>query len=110
MKTALFGNYDHPHYKYVNNESEADALGWVFVNERNMVKFPFKFPDLKSDEIRANVLYTGLCHSDSAMARSEWDKPIYPLCPGHEIVCEISQIGSNVKNFKVGERVAFGVV
>ena len=77
------GSYDHPHYKYVKDENEADALAWAFVNSSRLVKFPFNFPELKSDEIRANVLYTGLCHSDSEMCRGQWEKPMYPLCPGH---------------------------
>jgi len=75
-----------------------------------MVKFPFKFEDIKPDELRANVMYTGLCHSDSATARSKWDKPKYPICPGHEIIAEVAMIGSAVTKFKIGEKVAFGVV
>jgi alcohol dehydrogenase (NADP+) len=44
------------------------------------------------------------------MGKNQWDKPMYPLCPGHEIVAEVAQIGSEVKDFKIGEKVGFGVV
>ena len=61
----ITGNYEHPIYKYCSDENEADAIAWAFVNSSRFVKFPFKFPELQPNEIRANVLYTGLCHSDS---------------------------------------------
>jgi D-arabinose 1-dehydrogenase-like Zn-dependent alcohol dehydrogenase len=32
----------------------------------------------------------------------------YPLVPGHEFVCEVAEVGSNVTGFKKGEKVGFG--
>ena len=81
--------YDHPLYKYCKNEKDADAVAWAFVTSKKMVKFPFKFPELKPNEIRANILYTGLCHSDVLTVRSLWGPSPYPIAPGHEMVCEV---------------------
>lgn len=44
------------------------------------------------------------------MCRGEWNTPKYPLVPGHEIIAQVSILGQDVKDFKVGEIVAFGVV
>ena len=32
----------------------------------------------------------------------------YPLFPGHEFICEVAEVGSEVKGFKKGEKVGFG--
>ena len=102
-------NYDHPLYKHCS-EKEADAIAWAFVNKEKMVKFPFKFPPLGPDELRANILYAGLCHSDVFTVRELWGPAQFPIAPGHEMVCEVSQVGSNVKNYKKGDLVGFGTL
>jgi D-arabinose 1-dehydrogenase-like Zn-dependent alcohol dehydrogenase len=61
------------------------------------VKFPFKFPPLGPKELRANVLYAGLCHSDVLTVREGWGPAPFPLAPGHEIIAEVSQVGSEEK-------------
>ena len=99
--------YEHPLYKHCKDEKEADAIAWAFVNSKKMVRFPFKFPELGPQEIRANVLYAGLCHSDVLTVRSLWGPASYPIAPGHEMVCEVSQVGSEVKDFKKGDLVGF---
>ena len=60
--------YEHSLYKHCE-EKDADAIAWAFVNSKKMVRFPFKFPELGPNEIRANVLYAGLCHSDVLTVR-----------------------------------------
>ena len=65
-------------------------------------------PALGPNEIRVNVLYAGLCHSDCMTVRSLWGPAPYPIALGHEMVCEVSQVGSEVKDFKKGDLVGFG--
>jgi len=99
----------HPTYKFVD-EKEADAFAWVFTDEKSpMKKVAFKFPELQPNEVRAKVTYSGLCHSDLHTVKGHWGPCGYPMCPGHEIVGVVSHIGSDVKNFKVGDKVGFGV-
>lgn len=102
-------HYDHNIYKKVD-QKEADATAWAFVNEKKFTKIPFKFPELGADELRADILYAGLCLSDSLHGRSNWGPATYPLAPGHEIIGEVVKVGSNVKDFKVGDKVAFGTM
>ena len=101
---------EHSIYKYTEDVGKADAVAWAFTDKDSFEKFPFTFPELKKDEIRANILYAGLCLSDSKSGRSKWGPANYPLAPGHEIIAEVSEVGEDVKDFKKGEKVAFGTL
>jgi uncharacterized zinc-type alcohol dehydrogenase-like protein len=107
MENENTGNYNHDLYKHVE-EKDADAISWAYVNSETLVKFPFQFYELQPDEIRANVLYCGICYSDLLLAKGKWGYVMYPLVTGHEIIAEISAIGSDVKDYQIGEKVAFG--
>lgn len=63
---------------------------------------------LPPSDVRIEILYTGVCHSDLHMARNEWGSSIYPIVPGHEIVGRVSAVGENVTNFKEGDLAAVG--
>ncbi|KAK5785172.1 hypothetical protein PVK06_039725 [Gossypium arboreum] len=54
------------------------------------------------------VLYCGICLSDLHMIKNEWGNTVYPFLPGHEIVGEVTEVGSKVTKFKVGDRVGVG--
>ena len=99
--------YEHELYKYCDIK-EADAVAWAFVNKDKLVQFPFKFPEIKDDEIRINILYTSLCLSDVHTVKGPWGDCPLPISPGHEVVGEVSLVGKNVKDFKKGDKVGFG--
>lgn len=101
----------HPTYTIVTDPKEADAVGWGF--HTNDVSKPakvyFKFPEMKSDELRIKVHYAGLCYSEVHTVREDWG-PIKnrPIIPGHEIAGEVTHVGADVSDFKVGDIVGFG--
>ncbi|WP_336748789.1 NAD(P)-dependent alcohol dehydrogenase [Pantoea vagans] len=66
--------------------------------------------DLQADDVKIEILYCGVCHSDLHMARNEWGVSRYPLVPGHEIVGRVVAKGDNVTKFSVGETVGVGVM
>ncbi len=92
------------------DKKDADALAWSFLSNEKFGEYPYKHPELAADEIRANILYSGLCLSDVMTGRSKWGAANYPITPGHEIVAEVSQLGSEVTDFSVGDKVAFGTM
>jgi len=102
--------YEHSLYKYTKEIKDADAVGFTAVNPEKFDFFPYKHPKLEAGEIRANILYTGLCHSDSLHARSKWFPCPYPCTPGHEIIAEVSEVGTDVKDFQKGDKVGFGTM
>lgn len=66
--------------------------------------------DLLATDVKIEILYCGICHSDVHFARSEWDAmaPVYPCVPGHEIIGRVAAVGEEVTKFKGGEIVGVG--
>lgn len=64
--------FSHPLYTHCET-TDADAIAWTFLDKDTFVKTSFKFPELEPHEIRANIIYTGLCLSDSLTFRCKWD-------------------------------------
>jgi alcohol dehydrogenase (NADP+) len=60
------------------------------------------------NDVRIDILYCGVCHSDLHTARNEWRNTVYPNVPGHEIVGRVSEVGADVTKFKVGELAGVG--
>lgn len=63
---------------------------------------------LREDDVRIAIRYCGVCHSDLHQARNDWRNTSYPCVPGHEIVGEVTAIGSGVRRHAVGDWVAVG--
>jgi uncharacterized zinc-type alcohol dehydrogenase-like protein len=61
-------------------------------------------------DVRIDIAYCGVCHSDLHQVRSEWAGTIYPCVPGHEIVGTVSAVGGAVAKFKVGDTVGVGCI
>ena len=71
---------------------------------------PYQFDagELKPHQVEVKVEYCGLCHSDVSVINNEWQSSVYPVVAGHEIIGTISQLGSEAKGLKVGQRVGIG--
>ena len=74
---------------------------------------PFKLTtikrrDLQSHGILIEIKYAGICHSDIHTARGDWGPVNYPIVPGHEIAGIVTQVGSEVTKYAVGDRVGVG--
>ena len=73
-----------------------------------LVPFQFERRQLRQDDVKIEILYSGVCHSDLHQARNDWNSAKYPLVPGHEIVGRVTQIGSAVDKYKIGDLVGIG--
>ena len=83
---------------YAAMKANAEITPWEF--ERR---------DLGAHDVSLDIKYSGICHSDIHQVREEWGPAIFPMVPGHEIAGIVSQIGSAVSKFKVGDRIGVGV-
>lgn len=70
--------------------------------------FSFERREVGPDDVKIEILYCGVCHSDLHQVRNEWGGSIYPMVPGHEIVGRITHIGSGVKDFAIGDLAGIG--
>ncbi len=65
--------------------------------------------DLRPDDVRIDVAYCGICHSDIHQVFDEWGgRGRYPMVPGHEIAGVVGAVGSAVTKHAVGDRVGVG--
>lgn len=78
--------------------------------EPNKPLAPFQFERraVGVNDVQIEILYCGVCHSDIHQARNEWGNSMYPMVPGHEIVGRVTEAGSAVKDFKVGDLAGVG--
>ncbi|KAF7829261.1 putative mannitol dehydrogenase [Senna tora] len=90
-------------------EHPRKAFGWAARDTSGLLS-PFNFSRRETGEkdVAFKVVYCGVCHSDLHMIKNEWGSSIYPLVPGHEIVGVVTEVGSKVENFKVGDKVGVG--
>ncbi|MGI5222735.1 NAD(P)-dependent alcohol dehydrogenase [Nocardia sp. CA-290969] len=59
-------------------------------------------------DVLIDIAYAGICHSDIHTARNEWGGAAYPCVPGHEIAGTVAAVGSEVRTYRVGDRVGVG--
>ena len=71
--------------------------------------FEFERRAIGVNDVGFQITYAGICHSDIHQVREEWGPALFPMVPGHEIVGVVSEIGSEVTKFKVGDRIGVGV-
>src|SRR5690349_360124 len=60
------------------------------------------------DDVRIDIKFCGICHSDIHFARGEWGEIPYPAVPGHEIAGIVAEVGANVTRYARGDRVGVG--
>lgn len=59
-------------------------------------------------EVLIDIKFAGICHSDIHSATNGWGEGIFPMVPGHEIAGVVSEVGSEVTSYQVGDRVGVG--
>ena len=62
-------------------------------------------------DVKIEILFCGICHSDLHSVRNEWSEfaeTQYPIVPGHEIIGRVTNVGPGVKKFKQGDIAGVG--
>jgi len=56
-------------------------------------------------QILIRVKACGVCRTDLHIIEGDLDQPKLPLIPGHEVVGEVVELGEEVHNFSIGQRI-----
>ena len=59
-------------------------------------------------DVRIDIKFCGICHSDIHFTRGEWGEVPYPAIPGHEIAGVVAEVGADVTTYAPGDRVGVG--
>ncbi|KAM1453569.1 hypothetical protein EV1_003183 [Malus domestica] len=62
------------------------------------------------EDVYIKVLFCGVCHTDTHLAKNQLGMSHYPLVPGHEVVGKVVEAGPDVTKFRVGDVVGVGLV
>lgn len=85
------------------------TIGYAAHSETaDLVPFHFERRNLHPNDVSIEILYSGVCHSDLHSVRNDWGGAVYPMVPGHEIVGVVLDVGSDVKKYQAGDKVAIG--
>jgi uncharacterized zinc-type alcohol dehydrogenase-like protein len=73
-----------------------------------LTSYAFERREPSDHDVVIDIQYCGICHSDIHQVSDEWGGSAFPMVPGHEIAGIVSQVGTNVSHYKMGERVGVG--
>lgn len=82
--------------------------GWRATGPGTLRRTPLYRRDLRADDLAVRVDYCGLCHTDLHAVRGHSPDAPQPLVPGHEFTGVVTETGSGVTAFSVGDPVAVG--
>ena len=74
-----------------------------------LTTFEFDRRVLKENDVALKIMFAGICHSDIHQVKEEWGPAIFPMVPGHEIAGIVTEVGTKVTKFKVGDEIGVGV-
>lgn len=77
-------------------------------SDKDLEPFEIERRDITADDVKIEIEYCGVCHSDIHQVRDDWGNSMYPVVPGHEIVGRVTEVGDNVSNFSEGDLVGVG--
>jgi D-arabinose 1-dehydrogenase-like Zn-dependent alcohol dehydrogenase len=69
-----------------------------------------EIPEPGAAQVRVKVQACGICHGDSVTKLGIFPGIKYPRVPGHEIAGVIDEVGNDVTEWKIGQRVGVGWV
>lgn len=75
----------------------------------DLVPYQFDRREVGPNDVALEIAYAGICHSDIHQVHEEWGPALFPMVPGHEIAGTVTEVGSSVTKFKVGDLIGVGV-
>jgi len=73
-----------------------------------LIPMMFSRTEPRAGEVGIDITYCGVCHSDLHQVNNDWSNSVWPCVPGHEVVGTVSNVGTGVTKFTVGDIVGVG--
>jgi cinnamyl-alcohol dehydrogenase len=92
-------------------ETERTVKGWAARDSSGVLSpYTYTLRNTGPEDVYLKVTCCGICHSDLHQAKNELGMSNYPMVPGHEVVGEVVEVGSEVTKFRVGDVVGVGCI
>jgi uncharacterized zinc-type alcohol dehydrogenase-like protein len=95
--------------KGAEKETMIQVCGYAAQHAKSpLTPYYFERREPRDHDVVIDIQYCGICHSDIHQVNNGWGASTYPMVPGHEIVGIVSQVGTKVTGYEVGDRVGVG--
>ncbi|XP_008236378.1 PREDICTED: probable cinnamyl alcohol dehydrogenase 1 [Prunus mume] len=92
-------------------EVERTTTGWAARDSSGILSpYTYTLRNTGPEDVYVKVLSCGICHSDLHQVKNDLGMSNYPMVPGHEVVGEVLEVGSDVTKFRVGDVVGVGLL
>ena len=93
-----------------NSSSKFTTVGAYAAMKQGEQLVPHSIPrrSVNKTDVKIQIEYCGVCHSDIHYVRNDWGVSAYPIVPGHEIVGRVLETGEDVSKYKKGDLVGVG--
>jgi threonine dehydrogenase-like Zn-dependent dehydrogenase len=80
-------------------------LQQVMTNPGEIIFREVPVPEVKENQVLVKIMNIGICGSDIHVYHGKHPFTKYPVTQGHEVSGEITELGKNVTEFHVGQKV-----
>ncbi|XP_068325051.1 cinnamyl alcohol dehydrogenase 1 [Pyrus communis] len=92
-------------------EVERKTTGWAARDSSGILSpYTYNIRNTGPEDVYVKVLCCGVCHSDLHQIKNDLGMSNYPMVPGHEVVGEVVEVGSDVTKFRAGDVVGVGLL
>ncbi|CAI9104578.1 OLC1v1003281C1 [Oldenlandia corymbosa var. corymbosa] len=90
-------------------EVERKTTGWAARDPSGILSpYNYTLRNTRPEDVYIKVISCGICHTDLHQVKNDLGMSNYPMVPGHEVVGEVVEVGSDVTKFKAGDVVGVG--
>ncbi|KAB2091573.1 hypothetical protein ES319_A03G201000v1 [Gossypium barbadense] len=90
-------------------ENERKTTGWAARDPSGILSpYTYSLRNTGPEDVFIKVICCGICHTDIHQAKNDLGMSNYPMVPGHEVVGEVVEVGSDVTKFTAGDIVGVG--
>ncbi|KAK1418240.1 hypothetical protein QVD17_27383 [Tagetes erecta] len=92
-------------------KEDRQTTGWAARDPlAHLSPYTFTLRKTGAQDVLIKVICCGICHTDYHQIKNDLGTSNYPMVPGHEVVGDVVEIGSDVTKFKVGDTVGVGLL